>query len=193
MRRALKWTLIVIGLTLAVGIIGVIGAVVGVLRDLSKNGPSPPPRSQLVPVGRAADLGAGWRLRVLRVTANAAREVKAAENANPPPSGSRYFLIKLAVTYTGRGKGDPSTLAGYGLEAKGANGASYDTTHNWCGDYVPKSALGRAGPVFPGQTARGYLCFQIAANDARTLVLYAGNSSEFFRVDGLKRVWFALH
>src|SRR4029453_1469975 len=85
-----------------------------------------PPRSQWIPVGQAANIGDGWRLKVLRVQPGAERKARAAEEAHPPRSGDRYFLINLAATYAGPGKGDPADLGGYGFEPTGADGAEYD-------------------------------------------------------------------
>lgn len=59
----------------------------------------------------------------------------------------------------------------------------------------PKPSLQDVGDVFSGQTVTGYVCFQIAANDARTLKLYTGNSpslDELIHLTGTRRVFFAL-
>jgi hypothetical protein len=56
--------------------------------------------------------------------------------------------------------------------------------------------------VFSGQTARGNVCFQIANNDAKTLLLYPGypgGSAQLVQslrgssLPKLNKVWFALH
>jgi len=58
-----------------------------------------------------------------------------------------------------------------------------------------KSASLRASPG----RVRGHVCFQIAKNDARTLMLYTGKATNvpadtlvLGLPDGVKRVWFAL-
>jgi hypothetical protein len=54
-----------------------------------------------------------------------------------------------------------------------------------------------AGVIYSGQRVRGHICFQIAKNDARTLMLYTGNAEDssgfhFVQLPDLKQVWFAL-
>jgi hypothetical protein len=150
-------------------------------------------RSRPIPVGRAANIGLGWRLKVLRVEPNAERQSKAAEKADPPPQGTHYLLARLALTYHGIGTGNASDLVGLGLRVISGDGASYDLTNASCGKYVPKPNLGRAEAVSPTQTARGYICFQ-TPSDATTLVLHTGDFTGALTVGmkGLHDLWFAL-
>jgi hypothetical protein len=150
-------------------------------------------RSRPISVGRGADIGLGWKLKVLRVEPNAERETKAAEEANPPPQGTHYLLVRLALTYEGIGTGNASDLVGLGLRVIGGHGATYDLTNASCGTYVPKPNLERADAVSTTQTARGYICFQ-TATDATTLLLHAGDFTSALTVGmkGLHDVWFAL-
>jgi hypothetical protein len=198
MRRTVKWTLIVLGLLMAALIVG---AVLG-LGNKSKGGNAPTSgpgsRSDPIAIGRAADIGAGWRLKVLHVTPNADSLVAHAVNGTKPPKGARDFLIKLAVTYLGGGKGDLQSLVTNGLTVMGVHNASYNLIQNPCGEFMrERFDLAQVGSVFSGQTARGNVCFQIAANDAKTLMLYPGYSKDatalFGNLPKLNKVWFALH
>lgn len=163
-------------------------------------------RSHPIPVGRAADIGDGWRLKVLRVTPKAKRVARTEAKATPPPKRSRYLLIRLVLTYTGNGGQVPSERAGLaakgywsdvlsnGLKTIGTHGASYTDTNNPCGIFVPGREDWAPVVLHPGQTARGYLCIQIPANDARTLLLHTGYFHGLleFGVKGLRDRWFVL-
>jgi hypothetical protein len=204
-RRTVKWTLIVLGLLMVALIVG---AVLGFgNKSKSSSGPGGTgSRSDPVPMGKAADVGGGWRLKVLHVTPNANRQVLAAEKAANPlgpwtrvPKGAQDFVVNLVVTYTGGGKGDLHSLLNLGLGAIGAHNASYNLTDNSCADFLPKRLdLSQHGDVFSGQTARGKVCFQIAANDAKTLLLYPAYSKFTKAFLGnslpkLNKTYFALH
>jgi hypothetical protein len=205
-RKIVKWTLIVLGLLVVAAIVG---AALGLgNKGKGSNGPTSGlgSRSDPIPIGKVADIGGGWRLKVLQVTPNANREVIAAEKTanplgpNPPlPKGARDFLVKLALRYGGGGRGDLKSLVGIGLNVMGVHNASYTLTDNSCADFLPKRLdLSQGGDIFSGQTARGSVCFQIAANDARSLLLYPGYSKVTKELLGsslpkIGKVWFALH
>jgi hypothetical protein len=193
-RRVIQGTLIGIGVVVALMAVAVVVTLISLVRWLDHQEPGPP-HSRPIPVGRAADIGAGWKLEVLRVAPNVERQARAAETTHRVASSSRYFVVKLEVTYTGRGKGDVSNLLGYGVDATGAHNATY-TSDNSCGNYVPRPALGRAHKLLSGQTTRGYRCYRIAADDASTLMLYTGWSETgklFVGPVQLRHVLFALH
>jgi hypothetical protein len=75
---------------------------------------------------------------VLRVTAKAERQAKAETKRFPPPKGSRYFLIRLALTYTGSGVGQIGEVTGNALRVVSADGVSYSIFQNGsCGIFPP--------------------------------------------------------
>jgi hypothetical protein len=197
-----KWTLIVVGLLIAASIgLALIGGKSGTKNPSDTIQPGAlGSRSHPIPLGKAASIGGGWRLKVLRSTPNASRQVKAAENANyeqitGPPAGAADFMVKLALTYIGGGRGNLATVRDFAPRAMGAHHASYNLTDNSCSNYLPKPDLTRASAVFSGQTVKGNVCFQIAKNDAKTLKLYLGYSQlakDFLGPSKLKPVWFAL-
>lgn len=149
-----------------------------------------PPGDRLNPyqLGRAATLQGGWQLKVNSALINANTEVEAVIDpdsglpANPPPSaGAQYALVNVSMTYQGGGS---SSLPGYllGVQAEGAGNAGYGVD----GCQPPPFDLNSDfTPVFSGQTVSGNLCFEIASNDAATLLLQGRG------VDGLS-AWFAL-
>ncbi len=58
---------------------------------------------------------------MLRRTSDASRQIKAAERATfaeptGAPAGATDFMVKLAITYVGGGRGNVGTLTGFGLQ-----------------------------------------------------------------------------
>jgi hypothetical protein len=80
--------------------------------------------------------------------------------------------------YAGGGKAGAGDVVSYGLRAMGTHNASYDPRSDSCGDVWPRPSLQYAGVIYSGQRVRGHVCFQIAKNDARTLMLYTGNAKD---------------
>jgi len=197
MRKTLKWTLIVVGLLVA---ISVVAAIVGV-GNTSKGSA----RSHPVPLHRLAAIGSGWKMRVVKVTPNANRQVAAVPESqisagatgranHGPSAGAQDYMIRVALTYTGGGKDNAGDLVNYGLHAMGAHNAGYNADTDSCGEW-PKPSLQHTGVIYSGRSVRGNICFQIAKNDAATLMLYSANrniAGAFVQYKGLKKVWFAL-
>jgi hypothetical protein len=136
-----------------------------------------PPGDRLnpYPLGRAVDLGDGWRLEVNSATINADAEVEAVtdqygDHVNPPPpAGAQYTLVNVSMTYTGGGSASLGDyLYSYGnLDAEGAGNAPYQV--GYC--TPPPVDLSAVGQVLSGQTETGNLCYEIASDDASTLLL----------------------
>jgi hypothetical protein len=198
LRKTVKWTLIVVGLLV---VISVVAAIVGVGNSNTSKGSA---RSHPVPLHRLAAIGGGWKMRVVKVTPNANQQVIAVPESqisagatgranHAPPAGAQDFMILVALTYTGGGKDNAGDLVNYGLHAMGAHNARYEPQSDSCGDAWPRPSLQNAGVLYSGRGVRGNICLQIAKNDARTLMLYSGNSQHvLFEYRGLKKVWFAL-
>ena len=56
-------------------------------------------RSAPVPSGEIADVGRGWRVQVLDVIEDGTDVMMAEDFNGPPPDGSRYTLVDVAVGY----------------------------------------------------------------------------------------------
>lgn len=141
------------------------------------------------PLGTAGTLQGGWQLKVNSALINADTQVEAVIDPHsglpanpPPPAGAQYTLVNVSMTYQGGGS---SSLPGYlqfGAQTVGAGNAGYDAY----GCQPPPLDLNSDfTPVFSGQTVTGNLCFEIASNDAASLLLQGRGTS------GLP-VWFAL-
>jgi hypothetical protein len=149
-----------------------------------------PPGDRLnpYPIGTAATLTQGWRLKVNSAIINADAEVEAVTDPDsgfplnsPPPAGAQYTLASVSMTYLGGGTRSLPGYLDYGVLTVGSSNAGY----NLFGCQPPPLDLGSDfTPVSSGQTVTGNLCFEIASNDAGTLLLNA---------EGIPgAVWFAL-
>lgn len=149
-----------------------------------------PPGDRLnpYPLGAAATLQSGWQLKVNSATINADTEVEAVIDPHsglpvdpPPPAGAQYTLVNVSMTYQGAGS---SSLPAYllGVQAEGAGDAGYKV--DGC-QPPPLDLDSDFTPVFSGQTVTGNLCFEIASNDAASLLLQGRGMA------GLP-AWFAL-
>ena len=148
-----------------------------------------PPGDRLNPyrLGRTAKLAQGWQMKVNSATidADAAVEAVTDQYGNPmnssPPAGAQYTLVNVSMTYTGTGS---RSLPGYldlAVLAVGAGNVGYTVD----GCTPPPLDLGSDfTPVSSGQTVTGNLCFEIASDDAASLLLQGQGI-------GLP-VWFAL-
>jgi hypothetical protein len=149
-----------------------------------------PPGDRLnpIPLGTAAQLMGGWQLTVNSAVIDADSQVEAVtefgQPANDPPSpGAQYTLVNISATYTAGGSGNFFYIAD-SLAVEGAHEASYLPT---CTPPSPDLAYGDEY-VFSGQSITGNLCYEIASNDASTLLL-VGDAL----VGGSERgVWFAI-
>lgn len=150
-----------------------------------------PPGARVNPIrlGTTAGVGAGWSLTVISVKPDASQEVLAVKEPNgesanrPPPQGAQDFMVLVNAIYEAGGKGNPTHLLNH-LYAEGSHKARYDTQENSCGTW-PEPSFQYAPDVFPGQNLTGNVCFQVAANDASSLMLYT-------ELPNTKQVWFAL-
>ena len=130
-------------------------------------------RDAPVAAGGIADIGGGWRLQVLGVTFDATNEILAYTDFNdPPPAGSTFTLIKVAMGYFGIE--DPRFAFEPSVSALG--GASVELTGG-CGS-IPDE-LNTFRDVFAGGVLMGNLCFVTPPADAGKLQLYAIGGSFF--------------
>jgi hypothetical protein len=124
-------------------------------------------RANPVPAGDIADIGKGWRLQVLKVNTDAAAAIAAENQFNdPPPPGSTFTLITVALGYFGLE--DPKSAFETTISAVGA--ANVELTAK-CGS-IPQE-LNSFGELFSGGVVVGNVCFVTTPEDAASLQLYA--------------------
>lgn len=124
-------------------------------------------RDNPVPLGLVADIGAGWRLQVLEVLPDGAAAVAAENEFNePPPAGSTFTLVKVALGYYGLN--DPISAFQPTISAVGASNLELES---FCGT-LPNE-LDLFVDVFSGGVVVGNLCFVTTTPDATSLQLYA--------------------
>jgi hypothetical protein len=148
---------------------------------------APGSRQNPYPLGTAVPLYE-WRFKVNSAIINANTEVEAYGNNPPPPAGAQYTLVSVTATYTGGGSGSVGMWLGYeeDIVLVGASNAEYGIDDGFftCGPLDPTSS----GEVFSGQSVTGNLCFEIASNDASTLLL----NGSLNKYDLYQNIWFAL-
>jgi hypothetical protein len=137
--------------------------------------PAPP-----IPLGTAASVHGGWRVRVESVTPDVAL-------TPAPPTGADYFAAEVTITYLGGGSATPEQDLTW--QATGAHRTTYNPGSNPYPYPGPQPPLPTYAPVLSGESVTGYVCWQIAANDAASLELYFGSGS----LDYPGTTWFALH
>ena len=147
-----------------------------------------PPGDRLnpYPLGKAATLQSGWQLKVNSATINADAEVEGVRDQygnpvnSPPPAGAQYTIVNVSMTYQGTGSYSLPVYLQTGVQTVGSHAGSV------YGCQPPPLDLNSDfSPVFSGQTVTGNLCFEIASNDAASLLLQGRGPA------GLP-AWFAL-
>jgi hypothetical protein len=135
-----------------------------------------------IPLGTAAEVGYGFVVRVNSTQPDVQLET-------PPPAGTEYFAANLTVTYNGTGSKGTDWLSGF--RAVGNHKVLYlaGDDGNGCSDPGPQPPLDTVDPLLAGQSATGYICWTIAANDASSLKLYFGSGT----LNLPPTTWFALH
>jgi hypothetical protein len=137
-------------------------------------------RDHPIPLGTEADVGAGWHVRINSVTDNV-------QLSRPPPAGAEYFDASATISYLGEGSSTPAQDLGW--QVVGNYQAIYSPGSNPCPNPGPEPPLPTYTPIYSGQSATGYVCWQVATNDAGSLELYFGSGSFAFP----RTTWFALH
>ena len=134
-----------------------------------------------LPIGTAANIGQELVVKVNAADSNV-------QLAPAAPAGSEYFDAYLTVTYIGSTGSAPPNWFGFSVE--GSHKTPYTTVNNnSCPSPEPQPALDVSDPLFSGQSASGYVCWTIPANDANSLELFFGNGTLNFP----GTTWFALH
>ena len=134
-------------------------------------------RDAPVPPGVVADIGGGWRLQVVDVVADASAAVAAASEFNePPPAGSTFTLVKVALGYFG--VEDPQSGFQPTITGVGASSSELDTS---CGTVPDEVDL--FTDVFAGGVLVGNLCFVTTPDDVAALQVYG--LGDFFAEEGV--------
>jgi hypothetical protein len=131
----------------------------------------------------------GWQFTVLATIPDATRQILAIPRNRPPPVGVQYFMLSISASYTGGGSSSLYHLLADHFSAIGAHNIRYSFDATACGVALPPpdlcSLIYDGGPPFySGMGADGNIDFQIASNDAQSLLLVYD--------DPTHRVWFAL-
>jgi hypothetical protein len=135
-----------------------------------------------LPMGTAANILGGVVMKVNSANANVQLSPAA-------PTGDQYFDANVTVTNTGHSLISP--FGDIGFMAVGNQGASY--FEDTCPSPGPEPPLQGSIPIQPGQSASGYVCWQIATNDAATLELATSDGTLDYPGQGVRTAWFALH
>jgi hypothetical protein len=136
-------------------------------------------RGHPIPLGTEADAGNGWHVRINSVTPNV-------QLSPPAPASAEYFDVNVTIEYLGSGSSTPEQYLTW--QVAGSH-TTYSTGSNPCPYPGPQPGLPMYNPIYSGQAATGYVCWQIAASDASSVVLYLGSGS----LDYPGTTWFALH
>lgn len=120
-----------------------------------------------VAVGAVADIGGGWRLQVLEVVIDGSAAVAAENQFNdPPPPGSTFTLVKVALGYFGLDEPALGFLPTIGMI--GAAGSELDTD---CG--VIPDEVDLFADVYSGGVVVGNRCFVTTPGDFPAAQLFA--------------------
>jgi len=139
-------------------------------------------RAHPLPIGTAANIGAGVVMKVNSVTANVQLSPAA-------PAGTEYVDAVVTVTNAGKSAVDPYGDIGFG--AMGTHRTGY--LENSCPSPGPQPPLEESTPIQAGASRSGYVCWQIATNDASTLELFTADGTLDYSGQGPHTAWFALH
>jgi len=139
---------------------------------------SPPVATPLVPLGRYAAIGSGWRMKVVAVLRNVSQSALGTAQAQAP--GMQNIVVEFTFQRARSGRGESGTIID-GMNATLGGGNPVYQARRGClgGGNVPVSA---------GRAATDNACFTVSSTRVRRLRLYVyrpGRSSG-------PRTWFAL-
>jgi len=156
--------------------------------DTSRTGPGAT-RDQPAPLGMAVEIG-GWSIVVDKTVPDGTQAVMDESEFNDPPAdGEQFFLVHITATYAGNGEDDSTSLFfSVDLGAVGATNVAYDPFEDNCGYATIPDPLDQNAEVFVGGSISGNLCWNVASEDAGSLLLFVDRSF----TSGDDRVWFDL-
>ena len=158
----------------------------------------PGAKTNPIPMQTGWPIGDGWTLKVVAATPDADGQVIDNGSGLPavPSSGTQFFMFEIDLTY--------ATAGSAMLEPMAQNWFT-EGRHNVKYFYFGGSQCGTPGEVTlpapdlqpmilandsvtSGQSVEGNICFEVAANDASTLLLHPARTGH----DGAFDFWFAL-
>jgi hypothetical protein len=135
-------------------------------------------RDNPVPAGQIADIGADWRLQVLDVIPDASAQMAAVDEFfQPPPAGSTYMLVKVALGYFGAE--DPKVGFEPDFAVLGSSSIALD---DFCLTTVPDE-VDFFNYMFSGGVVVGNACFVAPIAEAGTFQLFG--KGDFLADDGV--------
>jgi hypothetical protein len=134
----------------------------------------------LVPLGRYAAVGSGWRLKVVAVLRNVSQKALGLTHT-PAVPGRENIVVEFTVTYAKGGRGNSRALVDRMATTIGGADPVYGAKPGCLGQDLFTVASGHA--------ATGSACFTVAANGARRLKLAVSHGAQ--QASG-PRTWFAL-
>jgi hypothetical protein len=152
-----------------------------VLKPSAKSGSLKHP----IPIGLSADLGNGWRVRVVGAVPNANQQVLATDPSNnPPPAGKQFYMVKLAASL--RGKKAKYLNAGFRFRSVSKSKKVYTTFNDSCG-LLPDTDLETENrQTLPGGKVSGNICWTVRTTDVPRLIMFNAPGA------GGKLIYFAL-
>jgi hypothetical protein len=157
-------------------------------QDTTRTGPGAS-RDEPAPLGTAIEVG-GWSIVVDQAVPDGTPDVMAESEFNDPPAdGEQFFLVHITATYVGNGEDDSISLFfSVDLGAVGATNVAYDPFEDNCGYATIPDPLDQNAEVFVGGSISGNVCWNVAADDAGSLLLFVDRSF----TSGDDRAWFDL-
>ena len=128
-----------------------------------------------------------WEFAVLSVTPDATAEVLRENTFNDPPEqGNQFYIVRVRAKYLG--PGSERFDASGRLRALGASAVAYTTFGEGQSCGVIPDELDSYLELFTGGVVEGNECWQIASEDADSLVMFL----EADHYSGEPRIWFSL-
>ncbi len=146
-------------------------------------------RTHPIPMGAPAYIGEGWTVRVVSVVRDATRQIEQYDKSNnPPAAGHQFYMIQISATL--RGKKPRYFQASHRIRAvKRTGGVGYNPFENSCGVIPDPDLEINYHQIFPPNSVRGNVCWEVRSADAGKLLMYTFDESD----KNIKTVYFALH
>ena len=130
-----------------------------------------------LPAGSAIEMEHA-RIGITGISRNATRIVMQENQFNDPPApGNRFYMIEVSVEYYRTGTG-PTSISAWDFDLIGDNRQLYDSS---CG-VIPNELFAE---LYPGGTAQGNVCFEVADSDSGFILILRLNYEEriFLRLE----------
>jgi plastocyanin len=132
-------------------------------------------RNSPIPLNTTGQI-ADYEITVVSVTPNANDVVMAENQFNAAPAPDKqFFMARVTATYVGSATGTP--WLDLNFQAVGVGNTGYSTFNDTCG-VIPDDPI-NTSELFPGGSAEFNICWEIAATDQGTLVMYVEPSMSF--------------